>query len=202
MSLVSRKKQYKVTVGMQRSWWAPIATEPDSGHPTYGDVEEMGAARLGTLTYTTSTADIEGDDEILRHFEKFQQGTFVAETTLSDLEVNAKIYGHDVDESDVEHSNKDDASPNGGYAFTEPILQTGSDEPIWRATFLPKITANPANEAQNAATAQGGQINPGYNQITFAVYSDKTGDWRLRKEFTTHAAAETWIKGLFGISST
>ena len=33
MAITSRKKQYKVTVGMQRSWWAKIATEPDADHP-------------------------------------------------------------------------------------------------------------------------------------------------------------------------
>lgn len=202
MSFISRKKQYKVTVGMQRSWWAKIATEPDTGHPTYTDVEEMGAARLGTLTYETSATDIEGDDVTLRHFEKFLRGTFVAETTLDELTVNAKIYGHTVDSSDVEHSNQDDASPFGCYAFTQPLLKTGSDDLIWRATFLLKISANPANEAQNAATAQGGQINPGYNSITYSVTTDKTGDWRLRKEFDSEEDAVAWIMGLLGESTT
>ncbi len=199
MAITSRKKQYKVTVGMQRSWWAKIATEPDAAHPTYTDVEEMGAARLGTLTYETSSTDIEGDDVTLRHFEKFLRGTFVAENTLDELTVNAKIYGHAVDASDIEHSNQNDASPFGCYAFTQPLIRSGSDDPIWRATFLPKISANPANEAQNAATAQGGQINPGYNNITFTVSVDKTGDWRLRKEFATEALAEAWIMELLGV---
>ena len=202
MSITSRKKQYKVTVGMQRSWWAKIATEPDSDHPTYTDVEEMGAARLGTLTYETSSTDIEGDDVTLRHFEKFLRGTFVAENTLDELTVNAKIYGHAVDSSDIEHSNQNDASPFGCYAFTQPLIRSGSDDVVWRATFLPKISANPANEAQNAATAQGGQINPGYNNITFTVSVDKTGDWRLRKEFASEALAEAWIMDLLGVSTT
>lgn len=201
MAITSRKKQYKVTVGMQRSWWAKIDTEPDGAHPTYTDVEEMGAARLGTLTYETSSTDIEGDDVTLRHFEKFLRGTFVAENTLDELTVNAKIYGHAVDNSDIEHSNQNDASPFGCYAFTQPLIRSGSDDVVWRATFLPKISANPANEAQNAATAQGGQINPGYNNITFTVSVDKTGDWRLRKEFETEALAEAWIMELLGVSN-
>lgn len=201
MSIISRKKQYKVTVGMQRSWWAKIATEPDATHPTYTDVEEMGAARLGTLTYETSSTDIEGDDVTLRHFEKFLRGTFVAENTLDELTVNAKIYGHAVDSSDIEHSNQNDASPFGCYAFTQPLIRSGSDDVVWRATFLPKISANPANEAQNAATAQGGQINPGYNNITFTVSVDKTGDWRLRKEFASEALAEAWIMSLLGVET-
>lgn len=201
MSIFNRKKKYETPVGMRRSWWAPFASEPDNAMPAYGDVEEMGAARLGTLTYTVATADIEGDDEVLRHFEQYLSGTFAAETTLNKLTVNAKIYGHGVI-SGVEHSNKNDASPFGAYGFTEPILRSGSDEPIYRATFLPKISANPANEAQNAATRQGGSINPGYNSITYSVYACNTGDWRLRQEFDTEEEAEAWILGLFGATAT
>ena len=200
MSVFNRKKQYKVTIGMRRSWWAPFASEPDNARPVYGDVEEMGAARLGTLTYTTAAADIEGDDEVLRHIEQFQTGTFVGETTLSDLEVNAKIYGHGY-AAGVESSGKNDTSPYGAYGFTEPILKSGATNPIYRATFLLKLSANPANEAQSAATRQGGSINPGYNSVTYTVYPCNTGEWRLRQDFETEAAAEAWILGLFGATS-
>ncbi|MBO7252504.1 MAG: hypothetical protein J6V25_07745, partial [Oscillospiraceae bacterium] len=54
--------------------------------------------------------------------EKFTGGQFDAETTMSDLEVNAKIYGHKYDESGTEISSSADVSPNGGYSFIEPIL--------------------------------------------------------------------------------
>lgn len=201
MSVFNRKKEYKVTIGMRRSWWAPIASEPANARPIYGDVEEMGAARLGTLTYTTAAADIEGDDEILRHIEQFQNGTLVAETTLSDLEVNAKIYGHGYD-SGVESSGKDDTSPYGAYGFIEPIIKSGATDPIYRASFLLRISANPANEAQNAATRQGGSINPGYNSITYTVYTCQSGEWRLRQDFETEAEAEAWILGLFNATTT
>lgn len=200
MSVFNRKKKYEVPIGMRRSWWAPIASEPDSGLPVYGDVEEMGAARLGTLTYTTAAADIEGDDQVLDHFEQFLSGTLVAENTLNKLDVNAKIYGHGMS-SGVEHSNRNDQAPFGAYAFTEPILKKGSNTPIYRATFLLKIKANPANEAQNAASRQGGSINPSYNSITYTVYACNTDDWRLRQEFATEAEAETWILGLFAATS-
>lgn len=203
MSLIPRKKHYSVPVGMQRSIWAPIATEPETGMPTYGDAEELGAARLGTLTVTTSAVDIEGDDVVLDHFEQFQVGTLVSETTLNDLAVNAKMYGHAYDSTDTEEaSGGDDKPPFGGYGFLEPILKNGAAAPTFRATFLPKVKANPANEAQNAATRQGGQITPSYNNITHSVYTCNTGKWRYRKEFDTEAAAWAYLLGKLGVQTT
>lgn len=200
MSLKSRLKTYTVPVGMQRSAWAPIATEPENAIPTYGDVEELGAARLGTLTYTVNEVDIEGDDQVLDHFEQFQRGTFASETTENDLEINAKMYGHDFTD-DEEASGGDDIAPYGGYIFTEPVLKKGSNTPVWRATYLPKVKANPANEAQNAATRQGGQINPAYNNVTHSVYLCNTKKWRYRKEFPTAEAAWAYLLGKLGVSS-
>ena len=203
MALIPRKKHYSVPVGMQRSIWAPIATEPETGMPTYGDAEELGAARLGTLTVTTSAVDIEGDDVVLDHFEQFQVGTLVSETTLNDLAVNAKMYGHAYDTTDTEEaSGGDDKPPFGGYGFLEPILKNGAAAPTFRATFLPKVKANPANEAQNAATRQGGQITPSYNNITHSVYACNTGKWRYRKEFPTEAAAWAYLLGKLGVQTT
>lgn len=199
MSLFSRRKTYTLPVGMQRSAWAPIATEPENSIPTYGDAEELGAARLGTLTYTVNETDIEGDDQVLDHFEQFQTGTFASETTENDLEVNAKMYGHDYTEGE-EASGGDDKAPYGGYVFMEPVLKSGASAPVWRATFLPKVKANPANEAQNAATRQGGQINPTYNNVTHSVYLCNTNKWRYRKEFPSADAAWAYLMGKLGVS--
>lgn len=201
MSFISRTKQYKVPIGMVFSVWAPIVSEPDAAFPTYGDVEEIGAARLGTLTYTTAVVEIEGDDQVLRRIEQFQSGTLVHETTYNDLLVNAKIYGHRV-EAGVVYSNKDDIAPPAGDGFIEPILLKDSNTPVYRATFLPKLTANQANEAQNAATRQGGTINPSYNSITYSVYACNTGDFRLQAEFSTEAAAKQWLLGMLGATET
>lgn len=202
MSLIPRRKQYSVPVGMQRSVWAPFATEPDTGMPTYGNAEELGAARLGTLTVATSAVDIEGDDVVLDHFEQFQVGTLASETTLNDLAVNAKMYGHSYNDTDKEEiSGEDDKPPFGGYGFTEPILKSGAAAPVYRATFLPKVKANPANETQNAATRQGGQITPSYNNITHSIYVCNTGKWRYRKEFATAAEAWEYILGKLGAST-
>ena len=198
--MLNRNKPVKVAIGMRRSWFFPIAAEPANARPTYGAGQDMGAARLGTLTTTTAAADIEGDDMNLVHVENFVTGQFVAETTLNDLELNALVYGHSYS-SGVSSSNKDDQSTPGGYAFIEPFLQKDKTT-VYRATFLLKVSANPANEAQSAATRQGTSITPTYNSITYTVFACNSGEWRLQEDFASEAAAEAWLMGLAGATST
>ena len=195
MSITNRNKVVKMPVGMLRSFWAPITAEPDAARPTYGDVEEMGAARTGTLAITTATADIYGDDVNLLHFEDFVSYAFTAETTLDDLEVNAKQYGHTVEDG-VVTSSAGDTAPYGGYGFVEPILKTDKSL-VYRATFLTKLSANASGEAQNPATRQG-SAEPRANSIAYTGYADKGGVWRMQEEFETEALAVAWILGLFG----
>lgn len=195
MSFTNRNKVVKMPVGMARSFWAPIATEPAAALPTYGDVEELGAARTGTLAITTATADIYGDDVNLLHFEDFVSYALTTETTLDDLEVNAKMYGHTVADGVVTAA-AGDAAPYGGYGFIEPILKTDKSL-VYRATFLTKLSANASGEAQNAATRQG-SADPRPNSMQFTGYACNSGAWRLQQEFNTEALAVAWILGLFG----
>ena len=199
MSINSRTKTVKMPVGMLRSFWAPIATEPVNSLPTYGNVEEMGAARTGTLAITTATADIYGDDVNLVHFEEFVSYQLTAETTLDDLEVNAKIYGHGY-AAGVATASQGDSAPYGGYGFVEPILKTDKSI-VYRATFLPKLSANQSGEAQNAATRQGSLEARG-NSIVYTGYACNSGAWRKQQEFSSEDLAVTWLMGLFGAATT
>ena len=196
MSVINRQKQVKVPIGMRRSWWAPHASEPANALPTFGTVQDMGAARLGTLTINVISGTIEGDDEVLVPVEKFVSAQLVAETTVDDLQLNATVFGRTYS-AGVEHSKDSDSCPFGGYAYIEPLMKQDKSV-VYRATFLTKVQALLANDTQPAATRQSGQLSPAYRSITYSAMCCNTGDWRLRQEFTTEAAAETWIMGLFG----
>lgn len=195
MSVTSRNRTVKMPVGMLRSFWAPITAQPAAALPTYGDIEEMGAARTGTLAITTASADIYGDDVNLMHFEEFVSYTLTAETTLDELEVNAKIYGHTY-ASGISKSSQNDSPPYGGYAFVEPIIKNDKSL-VYRATFLIKLSANPSGEAMNAATKEG-TLTPRPNQIVYTGYACNNGEWREQQEFSTESAAVNWLLGLFG----
>lgn len=186
----------KMPLGMRRSWYFPITSEPTGKKPVYGEKIDMGAAVKGYLSVTTASASIPGDDITQVEIEKFVSGQLDAETTMSDLEVNAKIYGHKYSEETGEVSSSDDVSPNGGYAFIEPILKKDKSI-IFRATCLHKVSAMPSSEKQEADTKKSGELSPKNNAVSYKVMEDATGAWRTRKDLETLAAAEAFIQSTF-----
>lgn len=184
----------KVPLGMRKSYFAPFAAEPDDAPPTYETPIDMGAAVKGYLSVTTASGNIPGDDRILHYDEKFVSAQLDAETTKSDLELNATVYGHKYT-AGLETSSKDDSAPYGGYGFIEPILLKNK-KVMYRATFLYKVTAMQSSEKTEADTRKN-DFNPKMNAVSFFVLEDNTGAWRDRKEFDTEAAADAWIKSNF-----
>ena len=189
----------KVPLGMRRSWYYPITDEPANKKPVYGEKLDMGAAVKGYLSVTTASGEIPGDDVTQLSVEKFVSAQLDAETTMSDLEINAKIYGHKYNDGE-EASTSDDVSPNGGYAFIEPIMMKDKTV-VFRATCLLKVSAMASSEKQEADTKKTGELSFKNNVVSYKVMEDNTGTWRLRKEFETQAAAEEYIDGIFAKSA-
>ena len=87
-------KTVKVPIGIRKALWAKITAEPDAAHPTYdATILDLGAAVKGTLAITTATLSIYGDDTEQLRDEAFVSAQVDVETTCSDLELNASVYG-------------------------------------------------------------------------------------------------------------
>lgn len=194
------KSTVKVTLGMRRSWYYPIASEPAGSKPVYGEKLDMGAAVKGYLSVTTASAEIPGDDITQASVEKFVSGQLDAETTMSDLEVNAKIYGHKYTEEGGEVSSSDDVSPNGGYAFIEPILLKDKTV-VYRATCLRKVSAMASSEKQEADTKKAGELSFKNNAVSYKVMEDNTNTWRVRNDFASMDLAEAFIESEYAAES-
>lgn len=194
------KSTVKVPLGMRRSWWFPITSEPANANPVYGEMVDMGSAVKGYLTITTASGSIPGDDIAQLEVEKFASAQLDAETTMNDLEVNAKIFGHEYDEEGGEISSSDDYAPNGGYAFIEPVLLKDKSV-VYRATCLHKVMAMASSEKQEADTKKSGELAFKNNAVSYKVSEDNTGAWRTRKEFDTQAAAEEFINTVYGAAA-
>lgn len=194
------KSKVKVPVGMLTSTFWPITAEPENAHPTYGKGIDMGAAVKGYLSVTTASASIPGDDITQVETEAFTGGQLDAETTMSDLEVNSKIYGHKYSAEDGEESTGDDVPASGGYSFIEPIL-TKEKVVIYRATCLRKVAAMASSEKQEADTKKNGDLNPKMNVVSFKIMQDNLRSWRLRQDFETEAAAREYINTTFGAAT-
>ena len=195
------KSTVKTPIGMLTSWFFPITAEPANARPIYGDKLDMGAAVKGYLSVTSYAGTVPGDDSNQVDMERFAYGQLDAETTMSELEVNAKIYGHAYDESDVEISSSEDVSPNGGYSFIEPML-TKEKKTIYRATCLMKVSAMASSERQEADTKKPGELAPKMCVVSYKIMEDSKGVWRKRQDFETKEAATQFINTTFGAAAT
>ena len=194
------KSKVKTAVGMMTSNYWPIKSEPENAHPVYDAAIDMGAAVKGYISVTTASASIPGDDIAQVEIEKFTGGQFDAETTMSDLEVNAKIYGHKYDENGIEVSTSEDVSPNGGYSFIEPIL-TKDKKTIYRATCLMKVSAMASSEKQEADTKKPGELSPKMNVVSYKIMEDNKRVWRQSQDLETLDAATAFINTTFGAAT-
>ena len=133
-----QKSIVKMPLGMQTLDFWPIKAEPASSHPTYNESINLGAAVKGYLSITTASASIPGDDITQVEDEVFVSAQLDTETTMSELSVNATLFGHTYteatgsDKGGMESKSSDRATP-GGLSFIEPIL-TKTKSIIYRAT--------------------------------------------------------------------
>ena len=190
----------KTSLGMRTLDFWPITAELEKNHPTYGPSVNLGAAVKGYLTVTTAEASIVGDDAEQYASEIFVSAQLDSETTMSDLQVNAQLYGHTWTEEDGEESKGTDSPIPGGLSFIEPILR--KDKAIvYRATCLRKATALASSEKQEADTRKPWEFNPKMNAVSFKVKEDNLLSWRVRQDFETEEAANAFIKKTFGAAT-
>lgn len=198
MSLTPSK--VKTPLGMKTLDFWPIKAEEDGKHPTYDVSVNLGAAVKGYLTVATASASISGDDTVQVEDEVFTGGQLDTETTMSDLEINAKLFGHTYSAEAGEESKSSDRSKPGGISFIEPILRKDKVV-IYRATCLRKVCAMPSSEKQEADTRKSGELNPKMNAVSFKIMEDNLQSWRVRNDFETVEAAITFIKTTFGVAA-
>ena len=186
----------KTPLGMQTLDFWPIKEEPAAGHPVYDAKKNLGAAVKGYLSVTTASASIPGDDIVQVEDEVFTGGQLDTETTMSDLEINALLYGHAYSDESGEESKSTDRSKSGGISFIEPILMKDKAV-VYRATCLRKVSAMASSEKQEADTKKPGELSPKMNAVSFKVMEDNANSWRVRKDFQTKGEAEAFIQTTF-----
>lgn len=185
-----------VEIGAEKSWYFPIESEPEGKKPVYGQKIDMGTFVKANLSVTIASASIPGDNMVQVEVEEFVSGQLDAETTMSSLEVNAKIYGHTYSDTEGEISAAGDSAPNGGYAFIQHILKRDKSK-VYRATCLRKVTAMAGSEKQIGNTKTPGSLTFANNAVSYKVLADNAGVWRNREDFNTMSEAIAFIESIF-----
>ena len=186
---IKNKEKVKEKYGLVYSAFFPITTEPENTRPTYGEVIDMGAAVRAYLTITYATAQAYGDDRAQIDLKEFVSGQLDAETLLSDLEVDAALFGSTYSADGVLTDAINDDPKSGGYAYIQKLALRGGGT-VYRAVFLHHCT--PSLNADNADT-RNASITFMNNSVSFTVLADAAGSWRTRKDCETEEAAKAFI---------
>lgn len=192
----SEKIKVKEKYGLVYSGFYPITAEPADAHPSYGTEIDLGAAVRAYLTITYATAQAYGDDRAQLDVKEFVSAQLDAETLLSDLEVDAALFGSTYADG-VATDGAFDAPVPGGYGYIQK-LKVRSGETVYRAVFLYHVT--PSLNADNSDT-RNASITFMNNSISCSVLADNTGAWRSRKDCESEAEALAYIRSCAGVTA-
>lgn len=187
---MSNTVRVKEKYGLVLSLFYPITSEPAGKHPVYGPRVDLGAAVRDYLTINYAEAKAYGDDVAQLALREFVDGQLQIETLLSDLEVDAALYGSRM-ESGVLYDHVDDSSNSGAHACIQKLKTKAGV--VYRVVFYFYVT--PSMNADNADT-RGQSIAFMNNSITANVLADATGHWRARADKHSREEAEAFIEGL------
>lgn len=190
----------KGLIGLSSSFCAPIQTHETGKHPTYGERLELGHAVKAYLAVQTSALEVPGDNALQIDDEIFVSGSMEEETTLSDLEKDAAIYGATLAEDGSVEDGDTDVLPEFGHGFVQELLKKNADgtkSHVFRATWLYRIHAVRANYKDEADTRKGnGNIEWKNAPVSWKILLDNAGKWRKRNEFATQSEAEAWLESM------
>lgn len=191
--MANANSSIKMPIGLRKAYWWPILEEPENSRPVYGELVDMGSNVRAVLTLTTASASIPGDDVVQLSTDMFVEGQIESSTNYSDLELNAKLYGHTYSEENGEVSGKDDTPKDGGYSYIQTVM-LGNKAIIYRASCFHKTTALMSSETVEADTKPVGDLSPKTYPVTFKISTDKMGIWRVRKDFSSESEADAYIR--------
>lgn len=182
-------EKVKSKIGLESSFFFPIAAEPTGARPTYGEKLDLGAAVRANISINYAEGQLYGDDALQMDVKSFSGGTLDSETLLDDLTIDVAVFGATQSESGEVIDHKDDAAPPGGFAFIQKLMNK-SKKIFYRAVFLLRVTGN--QTADNAET-RGSGITFANKTINYSISACDSGEWRLREEFDSKEDALAWI---------
>lgn len=181
-------EKVKERYGLVTLKFAPISAEPDGAHPTYGEFIDLGAAVKAYVTAQKAEGKVYGDDVLQLGVSEFTGAEIQTETLLSDLEVESKLMGSTYSEEGELTDGGNDTPKAGGLAWIQKLRTKTAT--VYRGVYL--YFATPSLPDDQSDT-KGEGITFTNNAINFSAVTDKTGNWRARREFASQAEAEAWL---------
>lgn len=189
-------------IGMRNPRFAPISTPRVDGQAiTYGTPIVLGPAVSAQVNFDVADNPDYGNDVIIDNDKGINGYNITLETNDITKEGRATCLGWKANGSGgsvTDYQVTDAAPPEGGLSFIRVKMFKGVRK--YEGFFFHALQCSSGGE--NASTKQK-QItwnHPTINAAGIGVYMDSSGEARYFDwmEFTTEAAAETWINGKFG----
>ena len=159
---------------------------------TYSNGKHLSPAAALSGNATVSDVKDYGDDRAVETDKSVTGGTLTVELNNDDDELYTYLLGHSKDgtSGEIDHL-VDDVAPFVGVGC---IGQSGS---AWVSKLYKKVQFTEPND-ENATKEE----NVTFNHITLEgdILIPEDGSWKLRKTFTTLAAAKTWLNGKLGVT--
>lgn len=184
-----------------------ILTE-GSGTATYGAAHTPAKAVSCNVSITNNSAMLYADDGLAESDTSFQSGTVTLTLDNDDLESQALLLGHTYTTTETSDTppvvtshgivrKSTDAAPYVGLGRIVTRVKNGVKN--YKVEFLNKVKFS---EPSQTDQTRGESVEFGTTEIEGTIATLANGEWSSAEEFSTMAAAQTYLDGLFGTTPT
>lgn len=168
-----------------------ILTEAEDGKASYSGAKTPGKAISCNVEVETNEAELYADDMLAESDKTFNKATVTMGIDNDDMETQAELLGHTVDEEKGMVRNANDSAPYVGLGRVITKIVGGVRK--FKVEFLYKVKfAEPSQEN----TTKGESVEFGTTEMEGTASTLANGDWSVTKEFETKAEAITYLEGL------
>ena len=168
-----------------------ILTEAADGTPTYGVAKKPGKAISCNVSITNNSAKLFADNVLAESDTSFQSGTATLGIDEDDINTQADLLGHTV-ENGVIIRNSNDAAPYVGFGRIITKMVGGAYK--YKVEFLHKVKFGEPSQENNT---KGESVEFGTVEIEGTVATLANGDWSKAKQFDSYADAVDYLESLF-----
>ena len=184
-------------IGLLNPVYAPIVSEPKDAAIVYGAGKFCGAAISASVTYTSNSNPLYGNDSIIDD----DNGITGAEVTMGvddimedDQVALLGVAKEEMDGGVTEYSDTGDSAPFVGFGYIQ--VRRKDNKKSYIANWWHKVQFDRPNETTNT---KGENIEWQTDSITgtaAGVMIDKTGKVKFRTKavFEDYAAADAWLR--------
>ena len=197
----------RANVGMLYVVAAVINTYTPGSVPTYDTGFVVGEGREANISWETVNGEFIGDDVILDDYEEIVGYTMDMETAGLKDAVRVKLLGETKDTSDAYHVSGG-PKPWLGQGFVRKMRDdsTGTPTTVFEAVWYYRLRYSQPNEQTRTKERTGIEWRvPTMNAKGLGIFASANAeypDFEIHKDFSTLAAAKTYLNSLANISTT